>query len=106
LVLDPSDDDIPSLEGGGCFAFLFSTGQKGGSEVVWSNWQLKAPFDEEELLNAMELARDGANKVWTSMKESVRWMGKGKPAVLLEMRGEQDEMEESDSESDENDMEV
>jgi len=54
----------------------------------------------------MELARDGANKVWTSMKESVRWMGEGEPAVLLEMRGEQDEMEESDSESNENDMEV
>ena len=30
----PLDDEIPSLAGSGCFAFLFGSGQKGGYEVI------------------------------------------------------------------------
>jgi exosome complex component RRP46 len=107
LLLDPSDDEIPSLEGGGCFAFLFGTGQKGGSEMVWSNWQSNAPFDEVELLSARELARTGAKKVWMCMKESIGWMGKGKSVAVLEKRSKQ-EIEEYDSEdeNDHDDMEI
>ena len=106
-ALDPSDDEISSLEGGGCFAFSFATGQKGGSEMVWSNWQSNTPFDEVELLGARELARTGAKQVWMCMKESIGWMGKGKSVAVLEKRSKQ-EIEEYDSEdeSDDDDMEI
>jgi hypothetical protein len=75
LLLDPSYDGIPSLAGGDCFTFLFGTGQKGGSQVAWSNWQLSPLFDEDEPLSAGELARGGAKKVWMCMNKRIGWMG-------------------------------
>jgi exosome complex component RRP46 len=78
LILDPSEDEIPSLGGGGCFAFLFATGLNNSgsssvpsSEAVWNNWQSSMPFTEEELLRARDLARDGAERVWANMKQSI-----------------------------------
>jgi exosome complex component RRP46 len=87
LVLDPSDNELPFLEGGGCFAFLFAAGlgdveeskpnaeRSVPCEVVWSNWHATTTFDEDELVRARELARVGAERVWRKMKESVDWMG-------------------------------
>jgi exosome complex component RRP46 len=101
LVLDPSDDEFPSLKGGGCFAFLFGAGQEGGSEVVWSNWKSTAPFDEQDLIRTRDLARGGAEKVWKEMKEGVRWMCKEKPLptqinVLREVRDSEDDSDDDD----------
>lgn len=82
LILDPSEEEIPSLEASGCFAFLFAAGPNGralenvpSSEVVWNNWQSTTSFSEEELLRAQDLARDGAEHVWVSMKQSIGSMG-------------------------------
>jgi hypothetical protein len=52
-----------SLDCGGCFTFLFGTGRQDGLELLWSNWQLNTPFDEDELLNPRELARGGVKKI-------------------------------------------
>jgi exosome complex component RRP46 len=75
LVLDPSDDELPSLEGGGCFAFLFSASQESRSEVVWSTWQSSTPFDDKVLIDARNLARKGAENVWNAMKKSIGRVG-------------------------------
>jgi exosome complex component RRP46 len=106
LVLDPSDDELPSLGGGGCFAFLFSTGQKGGSQVVWNDWQSKTPFTEQELRDARELARGGAEKVWKCMKKAIGGVGVGK--AVLEQRSNEEQKYESGSEdeSDDDEMEI
>ena len=78
LILDPSEDEIPLSGGGGCFAFLFATGLNNSgsssvpsSEAVWNNWQSSMPFTEEELLRTRDLARDGAERVWVNMKQSI-----------------------------------
>jgi exosome complex component RRP46 len=104
LVLDPSDDEFPSLKGGGCFPFLLGAGQKGGSEVVWSNGKSTAPFDEQDLIRARDLARGGAEKVWKQMKEGVRWVGKEKP--LPTQINVVREVSDSEDDSDDDEMEI
>lgn len=99
LVLDPSDHEIPSLEGGGCFAFLFGMGLKGGAEAVWSDWQSSSPFDRKELLSASKLARSGAEKVWKSMRETLGISGKESQVALTNMEGENDSGAESDDDA-------
>ena len=85
LVLDPSDDELSSVRGGGCFAFLFAadlkeqqakadSGSRMQCEVVWSHWHATTAFDDNELGRARELANAGAEQVWCKMKESVDWM--------------------------------
>jgi exosome complex component RRP46 len=81
--LDPDESELASLEGGGCFAFIFATGvtrsldrQPGNSpEMVWSNWQPTTPFNENELVHATDLARAGSERMWATMKEIVGRMG-------------------------------
>lgn len=81
LILDPSEDETSSLEGSGCFAFLFSVslGDSGTqvpeSEVVWSNWQATSSFTEDELVQVKEQARVGAQGVWKAIKTSVAEIG-------------------------------
>jgi exosome complex component RRP46 len=90
LIVDPSEDELSSLDGGGCFAFLFATGllsspsdselhgvaETPNCEAVWSDWHVSSsPFDENELVGARGLARIAAGQVWSSMKESVKQMG-------------------------------
>jgi len=76
LVLDPTDDQISSSTASGCFAFLFASGAvsvKDESDIteVWSNWQSMTGFDERELSQARNFARDGAKRVWVKIKEGV-----------------------------------
>jgi exosome complex component RRP46 len=109
LVLDPSDDEVPSLAGGGCFAFLFNASQKGGSEVVWSNWQSTAPVSEDTLISARVLARGGAEKVWKAMKESIGWMGNREPLTMQSQSSKSVVVAEesgSDEESDDDEMDI
>ena len=108
LILDPSDDELSSLRGIGCFAFLFGAGRTGGSEIVWSNWQSSTSFSEEELINARDLARGGAEQVWTSMKKSVERMGDTKRSTLQTQSIVSVSAEETDSgsEDDSDDDEV
>ncbi|KDQ54217.1 hypothetical protein JAAARDRAFT_135749 [Jaapia argillacea MUCL 33604] len=90
LIVDPSESEASSLEGGGCFAFLFGAGFGDydsslgipGCEVVWTNWHSTTPFNEDELARARELARVGAKDVWRAIKDSVQGAGaKSEPSV-------------------------
>jgi exosome complex component RRP46 len=88
LILDPNDRELSTLEGGGCFAFLFAVGvnqagaeesnvvsePKAPCEAVWSNWHATTTFHDDELVRARELAKMGAERVWLKMKESLGWM--------------------------------
>ncbi|KAH7917815.1 ribosomal protein S5 domain 2-like protein [Leucogyrophana mollusca] len=80
MILDPSEEEAASMEGGGCFAFIFATGlshasnnDMPSSDVVWTNYHTTpgTTFDESELVQAKELARQGAVVVWESMKKSL-----------------------------------
>ncbi|KDQ14621.1 hypothetical protein BOTBODRAFT_32377 [Botryobasidium botryosum FD-172 SS1] len=69
LVLDPEGE----VEERGCFAFLFGAAVGGGGgggalegEVVWADWS--GAFNEDEYLQAVELARLGAKKVLRFIK--------------------------------------
>jgi exosome complex RNA-binding protein Rrp42 (RNase PH superfamily) len=88
LVVDPSENEMGLLDGGGCFAFMFDTGIHTSStenyqntkmptcEAVWSNWQATSShFDENELVQARKLARIAVKEVWKAMKESVERVG-------------------------------
>ncbi|PPQ96286.1 hypothetical protein CVT26_005646 [Gymnopilus dilepis] len=75
LILDPSDEELHSMSGGGAFAFVFADGVGLGgsnSDCVWTSWKSTAgKYDEDELLKARELARMGAEAVYDAMRKSV-----------------------------------
>ena len=97
LILDPEESELPSLVGGGCFAFMFSSILAGGSttasgeppcSLLWTNYATAGPFDVKELASARALAQDGAREIWVALRESVGSMGSAKPFVK-EMKGEE-----------------
>jgi len=83
LVVDPGEDEIGLLEGGGCFAFMLGAGvltastngqspQTPGCDAVWSNWYATSSrFDENEFVEASKLAKIAVQQVWKTMKASV-----------------------------------
>jgi len=79
LILDPSDEELGSLSGGGAFAFMFAdgVGVKGSnSDCVWTSWKSTSrSYDESELLKAREMARVGAEVVYTTMRKSFEEKG-------------------------------
>ncbi|KAL6302726.1 hypothetical protein BKA93DRAFT_736213 [Sparassis latifolia] len=83
LVLDPSDEELPRLTGGGCFAFLFSSALPSAiqaeedappCELLWTDYKCQNGFGEDELFRARQIASGGAKAVWRAMKESVARM--------------------------------
>lgn len=74
LLLDPAEDELALLDGGGTFAFLFAAGPDSGGEVkaelVWSEWRA-VPFREEEIVQARRVARAGVEEVWRAMKRAI-----------------------------------
>jgi len=86
LVVDPGDDELCFVEGGGTFAFLASAGLDSpdtGSpvpsfELAWSDWRAATSFDEKELVQAGALAKTAAAELWLRMKQSVDGMDTGK----------------------------
>lgn len=105
LILDPIEEEIHSLNGGGCFAFLFASSLNGtaAGELVWSSWQSSSPFSEEELRRARELARTGSKRVWGDIKESSKRMGQRgvvKVHQLVEDAESSSESGEDDDDSD------
>ncbi|KDR67195.1 hypothetical protein GALMADRAFT_216654 [Galerina marginata CBS 339.88] len=74
LILDPGDDEVASLQGGGTFAFLFADGAGVGgsnSDCVWTSWKsTSGRYDATELTRAKELAREGAQAVFDVIKKS------------------------------------
>jgi exosome complex component RRP46 len=80
LILDPSENELPQLQGGGCFAFLFSStinkdepeGNSLGISLVWRNYATSdGTFDEIEFERAQSLARKGAQEIWHTVKASL-----------------------------------
>ncbi|TCD69548.1 exosome non-catalytic core subunit rrp46 [Steccherinum ochraceum] len=84
LVLDPSERELASLTGGGCFAFLFSstlsTEEEASRDVdipahtmIWTNYATSSTtFDSAEWARSTKLAEAGAVAIWRRLKESVR----------------------------------
>ncbi|KAL5530019.1 RRP46 [Sanghuangporus sanghuang] len=76
LIVDPSSNELSSLDGAGTFAFLIagdtsSTGeQRLKAELVWSHWNA-TPFDEDELARATELAHAGSLRVRDHMRGAI-----------------------------------
>lgn len=119
-ILDPNEleSNSPTLEGKGCFAFLFASdlsssssasrsGKTPPNEVVYSSWQSTTLFSESEFINAREQARFGAEQLWVRMKESVvqsnapkqsLWKTKDarKTDIALDLASESEESGESD----------
>ncbi|THH30603.1 hypothetical protein EUX98_g3574 [Antrodiella citrinella] len=82
LALDPSESELASLTGSGCFAFLFTTLSDNATSpptdgpscaLIWSNYGSSSgtSFDQEELATAKQLAEVGATAVWHRLKQSV-----------------------------------
>lgn len=121
LALDPSDVELPNLQGSGCFAFMFSSDAAGATsptneippcEPVFSSWQASpAPFSAEELFEARELARAGASRVWSAMKDSIGkapnpnfpLFSRSAPSKSTPTKKSEDDTEESGSEGDNDD---
>ncbi|KAF9814143.1 hypothetical protein IEO21_05281 [Rhodonia placenta] len=120
LVLDPAEAELPRLSGSGCFAFLFSSVLPITSlneadippcSLLWTNYSATTPFNESELHRARTLAERGAQVVWGKLKESVAWMeasstGKGTQPKRERAGQQQEQFPESESEVDDNKMEI
>ncbi|TEB32738.1 hypothetical protein FA13DRAFT_1731243 [Coprinellus micaceus] len=74
LLVDPEEDRTDELVQGGCFAFMVADGARLGSNStsVWTNWRtLKGgTFNETEIAEAREAARDAVKRVYAAMKSS------------------------------------
>lgn len=90
LVVDPSEDELPILDGGGTFSFLVTALPQGAQAITqlgWSNWNA-APFREEELLSATQLAQEASELVYKQMKEAVGHLAFGTtPPASSEVKG-------------------
>jgi len=79
IILDPSDEELFTLDASGVFAYLFSgidhdqeQKQRLKSTLVWSNFIASpSPFTESELVSVHNLAQKGAERVWHTMKQAV-----------------------------------
>lgn len=73
FIVDPSDDELPDLSVGGCFAFLFADGRVDAKSeaCVWTNWRSlkQTGYSEEELKQATDQARKASREIWMKMKE-------------------------------------
>ncbi|KAF7978240.1 hypothetical protein HWV62_1254 [Athelia sp. TMB] len=123
LVLDPSDEELLNLQGGGCFAFIFSSITTDATssdsayhcEPVFSSWQaMPKPFTADELFQARDLAQAGAAKVWSAMKDSVGKKPNARSAFFSTQevsqtatkKEEDDFIEDGSSDSDEEDAKM
>ncbi|KAJ6453201.1 exosome component Rrp46 [Mycena vitilis] len=68
LVVDPTEEEEPSLDGSGCFAFAFGNGID-DARCVWTNWKSCRPFDESELAQCKLLAFGAARAVWLQIQK-------------------------------------
>ncbi|KAF9473040.1 ribosomal protein S5 domain 2-like protein [Pholiota conissans] len=76
LIVDPSEDEMSSLQAGGCFVFMFSGSSTGSSvsniDCVWSSWKsTSGRYSQEELFKAKELAKVGAQAVYEEVRRSL-----------------------------------
>lgn len=105
LIVDPSKDELGSLNGAGVFAFLITGGRptdgsqlsvgmevEGGdamkADLAWSSWNA-LPFDEEEEERAQALARVAALRVRSYMKQAIAHVVHGEKLINLLGKGKQ-----------------
>lgn len=117
-IVDPSEDELPSLDGSGCFAFLYADGvvddesSAPASVCVWANWRSVAQngFSEKEVLETKELAQRASRDVWSRMKECVREMenplDKGLGGIQLQVRDLAMDVESDSKEDEDEKMEI
>ena len=85
LVIDPSEEELRDLDGGGTFAFIYQSqvdsmdmDEEGESQsrptlsgrLVWSSW-MALPFEENDLTLGTALAEEACRKVWVEIKNAV-----------------------------------
>ncbi|RXW20870.1 hypothetical protein EST38_g4986 [Candolleomyces aberdarensis] len=74
LVVDPDEKTAGEVTQGGCFAFMVADGAglESNSTTVWTNWRSQelGTFDEDELIEAREVARESIKEVYATMKSS------------------------------------
>ena len=111
LVVDPSNEEFVSLDGGGTFAFLLAyepsdlgrppnVSHSPSETLVWSNWTAY-PFDEGELVRAQDVARVAVRELWRCMKDDV-----GVPEGRLVQRHADVKVESIEVEIDDDEMEI
>ncbi|GJE85432.1 exosome complex component Rrp41 [Phanerochaete sordida] len=81
-VLDPSEAELASLEGGGCFVYMFSSTLPPStddeedipqSSLLWTNYTATSGvINDEEFAEAKSLAFEGAEEVWRLLKNSIK----------------------------------
>ncbi|ESK86128.1 exosome component 5 [Moniliophthora roreri MCA 2997] len=113
-VVDPSDEEVEKMDGGGCFAFMFSdvlgsSESDTGSTCVWSNWRswgAKGGFDEQEIIQTRELAREAAKDVWERMKKLVQDTEHPPLKAFLAPQSKKDKVKAASDEDDDAKMEI
>ena len=77
LVVDPSDEELETSEGRGCFAFMFSDDngpQNDHCVCVWTSWSwrsLSGGSDETVVFEAQQLAKSQAKAINTLIRRHV-----------------------------------
>ncbi|KAJ7644708.1 exosome component Rrp46 [Roridomyces roridus] len=74
FIVDPEEEEEPSLASHGCFAFSFANGD---ARCVWTNWRSGSAavvFDEKELAEAKDVALDAAREVFMHIQKVCRAM--------------------------------
>ncbi|EKM58179.1 uncharacterized protein PHACADRAFT_88763 [Phanerochaete carnosa HHB-10118-sp] len=82
LVLDPSEAELASLEGGGCFVFMFASTLPPSPDddqdtphtsLLWTNYTATSGvIDDAEFMEAKNLALEGAQEIWALFKGSIK----------------------------------
>lgn len=96
LIVDPSDEELSTLEGGGVFAFIFSDALRDDSstndassqsngQLVWSQWNAVS-FTEDEFVLASALAQEAAKKILNVFKQAIGNSANG-VKIFEEQRG-------------------
>ena len=79
LLLDPSEAELPTLAGGGCFVYMFSSTLSGTPapgipqcSLLWTNYAASSgTFGQDELNQARLMAQSAARRIWRELKRSV-----------------------------------
>jgi exosome complex component RRP46 len=81
MVLDPSEAELASLIGGGCFVFMFSSvlpsfaaeSDVSQHSLLWTNYSATSgSIQDSEFGYAQNLALEGAEETWRALKNSLK----------------------------------
>ena len=107
MVLDPSEAELPSLVGGGCFVFMFSsvlphpkkTADVPQAALLWTNYTATSgTIEDSEFAEAQELALEGAERIWRTFKDSISHHGEHEAEDIKAEKSRQSSPEVDDAE--------